>query len=289
VFRCLLLDERVVGSQPANSNGPPSPSGKPLDSVYISTIAQTLAQGYAAPREPGTDVTLAFDERYCSAVSEWFERAPERAADELTKDAYRAFKDQTLRQYHAMTAAGLRVEPWTAPGQPYKDSTELRRQVLATGTVYVYLTRHGHGQDALGESEGGPSADHPMREPSDITISGVRLLCNDLFRAVHDVFGHVMNGNAFSARGEFLATYDHCGMYSPDVHPVLMSETIGQICWFYYGPHLRRPDGTLPQAQDLDYVNPSQRPYPRQKTSLFPEDLSRRYYELFRKVNYGPA
>ena len=44
-------------------------------------------------------------------------------------------------------------------------------------------------------------------------VGGVRFLYNDVFRAVHDFFGHVAPGNSFTARGEFMAAWDHCQMY----------------------------------------------------------------------------
>ena len=35
------------------------------------------------------------------------------------------------------------------------------------------------------------------------------MLVNDLFRAIHDFFGHARNGNSFGPRGEFNAWREH--------------------------------------------------------------------------------
>ncbi|EWM64815.1 LOW QUALITY PROTEIN: hypothetical protein MCBG_01948, partial [Micromonospora sp. M42] len=92
--------------------------------------------------------------------------------------------------------AGIRVLPWTGPGQPYRDSRDLIARVRATGLLHVFLTRHGHGP-------AGADGDHPLRAPAGVRAGGEELLHNDIFRAVHDVFGHVLFGNTFGPRGYF--------------------------------------------------------------------------------------
>jgi hypothetical protein len=102
-----------------------------------------------------------------------------------------------------------------------------------------------------------------------------------VLRVVHDVFGHVVLGNSFGPRGEFLATYGHPHLCSPDVLPVLFTEQVGQICWFYYGPHLLDGSGRLPAPGEPGYLPPAQRPYPVQKVFTFPRRFLDRFTASF--------
>ncbi|MEE1930142.1 crotonobetainyl-CoA--carnitine CoA-transferase [Streptomyces sp. TRM 70351] len=247
--------------------------------------ALRTAEEYVASRLPGhrfpdlSDFTLDHD--LCLSIADWYEAAPHSSGTAGERHQYAVFKAETRRQYEAMRAAGVEVRPWVREGQPYRNSADLRREVTATGVLYVYLTGNGHGQS--GSSPG--VAGHPMVETSDYLIDGVRFVHNDVFRAVHDFFGHVAHGNPFSARGEFQATWDHCHMYPRDCHPVLLSETIGQVCWFYFGAHLRDQDGRLPEPGSPGYVRPRDRPYSPQKTTPMPQALVSTYLSLMKQVN----
>ncbi|MFT7836743.1 crotonobetainyl-CoA--carnitine CoA-transferase [Saccharothrix sp. BKS2] len=176
--------------------------------------------------------TMRWNPDYCRRVARWFDRAPHLAYDARLSRLYHRFKWETLQQYEVIRRVGITVEPWVRPGQPYRDSADLRASVLSTGVLHVYLTDSGHGEGETGY--------HPMLAPTGLSIGGVDFRYNDVFRAVHDIFGHVMFDNDFSSRGEFRAAFCHMGMYSPDVHPVLFSEQVAQICWYFFGPHLER-------------------------------------------------
>jgi hypothetical protein len=213
----------------------------------------------ARPIESLADVRPSWDEDYCRRVAESFDRAPRLALDAGLRRRYDRFKRENLQQYQAVRAAGITVRPWLAEGQPYRGSAELIESVRSAGVLYVYLTHVGHGP-------GGDRGFHPLREPSGVVVEGVELTHNDVFRAMHDLFGHVMFGHSFSARGEFKASYCHMRMYSPEVHTVLFTEQIAQICWYFYGPHLGRGAG---------------RRYPEQKVVQFPSRLIDQFTDLF--------
>nr|WP_198048368.1 crotonobetainyl-CoA--carnitine CoA-transferase [Saccharomonospora iraqiensis] len=203
------------------------------------------ADAYVAGSDPGRArwgeplsrrgrARLRWDPDYCRRVARWFDRAPQLVYDSRLSRLYHRFKWETLQQYRLLLDTGITIEPWVWSGQPYRGSAALRESVLATGVLYVYLTDSGHGVGRTGY--------HPMSALTGLRVSGVEFRYNDVFRAVHDVFGHVMFDNDFSARGEFRATYCHLWMYTPDVHPVLLTEQVAQISWYYFGPHLDRGD-----------------------------------------------
>ena len=51
---------------------------------------------------------------------------------------------------------------------------------------------------------------------------------NDMFRAVHDFFGHAATGRSFDRHGEQAAYLAHSQMFSPAARPALTTETKGQ-------------------------------------------------------------
>ena len=61
----------------------------------------------------------------------------------------------------------------------------------------------------------------------------------DKFRAVHDYFGHIKDGNGFRAGGEENAWRSHAAMYSPLARRAMTTETRGGTT---YSPRARRSD-----------------------------------------------
>lgn len=274
---------------------------KSLAAVDLPSVAQRYVDGRPAEGLPDrhavarlADTAIALDRDFCRRTATYFDGAPTMAADAALLSRYDRFKRQNLLQYQAIVNAGIEIRPWLGDAQPYRDSRHLREKVRQSHTLYVYLTSSGHGPDDGTSSGHGPDdgADsgpgglvgaglgvggHPMIEPSGVWVDGVEFCHNDLFRAVHDLFGHVMFGRGFGPAGELLAAFCHMHMYSPDVRPLLLTEHVGQICWFFHGPHLRRETGELPERGDADYLPPARRPYPEQKVFLFPA----RFFDAF--------
>src|SRR5690606_22017521 len=63
------------------------------------------------------------------------------------------------------------------------------------------------------------------------------VLANDLFRAVHDAFGHGLEGAGFRARGEENAWQAHARLFTGPALGALTTETRGQNSWLNFGPH----------------------------------------------------
>lgn len=235
-----------------------------VESRLASAAESYVARSFPALARQGEPLcrrgraTLRWNPDYCRAVARWFDRAPQLAFNSRLNRLYQRFSWETRQQYEVIREAGITVEPWLRPGQPYRDSDGLRAAVRSTGVLHVYLTDSGHGVGRAGY--------HPLREPSGLVVGGVEFRYNDLFRAVHDLFGHVMFDNGFSARGEFRATFCHMGMYTPEVHPLLFTEQIAQISWYFFGPHLERGEP---------------RRYPDQKVFEFPPWFLDEFRKLF--------
>jgi hypothetical protein len=173
-----------------------------------------------------------------------------------TMTDYYAFCQELAWQYDAVVRFGqLTVEPWLDDGQPYDTSDELREDVWGNNHMYFFLTDAGFG-------EGDQHKDHPLLRPTGVMVSGKSFCYNDLFRVVHDYFGHCLQDNTFSASGETRAWLEHLNMFvSEGARKVLSTEAQGQTCWFNFGPHLRREDNSLPKRRDSDFVPMRDRPY----------------------------
>lgn len=206
------------------------------------------------------------DEDFRRRVADAFTAAPWRHVTPAVREGYARMKAENLRLLHRAAGVGIRIRPWRGKGQPYAGSGEMIRELARTGTLHVFLTEAGHGP-------GGPEPDHPLCEPSEIRADGVRLLHNDVFRAVHDIFGHAMPGAAMGPVGELRAARCHMALYPASAHPVLFVEQVAQICWFFYGPHLRDAAGRLPAPDEPGWIPPPARPYPPQKVFPCPPGL----------------
>lgn len=192
-------------------------------------------------------------------VADHYDTMPHNPSDPAVKAAYQALKQETLAQWNHLRAHGYIAEPWEGEGQPYADSTEMTADARKKHLFFF--------------TGGDIPSDHPLAELSPVKHRDQRLTYNDIFRAVHDYFGHSLYGNQFGPRGEEHAYRTHARMYSPLAVPALAAETRGQNSWVNFGKHLRREDGSLPLKGDADFVPPPKRPYAEQKANVLPANL----------------
>jgi hypothetical protein len=209
----------------------------------------------------------------CAKVGIAFQNLRHVPQDPEVFYCYEKFKAETKLQFNFLRASGISVRPWLQEGQPYLNSKQLFDEFSQTKTLYVYLTAHGYGSDNT------YLTDHPMLEPSGIYIDDVPLVYNDLFRAVHDAFGHIPGANSFSCLGELRAALNHLKFYSADAAQAMLSETVGQICWYYFGPHLCEiVVGDNEEVVKMSDRAKELRVYPQQKAGLLPRELVDRLF-----------
>jgi methyl-accepting chemotaxis protein len=187
-----------------------------------------------------------------------YEAMPHAPNDPQVKAAYDAMIRETVAQYEAILETGLQVEfiDYAKQGDPYQASPRLAvLDVIENNHLWVFSTR-----DGFGSSEFDPST-NPLLQETPHTISGQPALANDIFRVVHDYFGHVKNGVGFRADGEENAWRAHSTMYTPLARRAMTSETRGQNSWLNFGPH-GEANRTAKSAATV---------YADQKTGLMPE------------------
>jgi hypothetical protein len=237
----------------AGSNLTPDPSVLEQVKGYMTTTGRDYEHSPLPYHEVYPHVS--------KAVADYYHATPHKPNDPKVRSAYEAMKKETLAQFNYLREQGVEFEPWLKEGQPYRDSKEMREDVLKN--------RH------LGFFIGGEFPDdHPLKEPAGVELAGHQLTYNDVFRAVHDYFGHALYGNQFGPRGEEHAWRTHSRMYSPEARPAMSFETRGQNSWVNFGPHMRHPDGRVRQPGDDGYIPPPDRPFAEQKANVLPDHLT---------------
>ncbi|WP_405097205.1 hypothetical protein [Micromonospora sp. NBC_01412] len=184
----------------------PSPTFPPV--TYVHDGARQYGAG-------STGITLAeayervrLDPVVGAAIADAYMAAPLR--DERAYAAYAAFCRETVRQYHFLVGraefGGLGVAVRIVDEDPYADVGSMVDDVRRRRLKVWASAANGNPHPYLGDGE------------------------NDMFRAVHDVFGHAASGRGFDRHGEEAAWLKHSAMYSSLARRALTTETRGQNC-----------------------------------------------------------
>ncbi|HSR80690.1 MAG TPA: hypothetical protein VLL28_07935, partial [Hyphomicrobiaceae bacterium] len=207
-------------------------------------------------REKGLPYTplqnyVPVDEPRARAIARAYEAMPHRPTDAEVQRSYEALAKETRDQYELLNRSGAKFEPVPRDvPDPYGATPRLaQKDFLENKHMYYFPTEAGFGSEASGAvaKEG-----QKMLEPSGVKIAGKEVPFNDLFRVVHDVFGHHKEGLGFRAAGEENAWRSHGRMYSPEALPAMTSETRGQNSWVNYGPYAKQNKGA--SAADTVYA-----------------------------------
>ncbi|UMO75972.1 large polyvalent protein [Planktothrix phage Pag-Yong1] len=240
--------------------------------------ARRAAEGYMRSTgrdyRPPTDYARADPERG-GRIAAAFDAMANDPASPLVRQAYEQMGRETLAQWQAIAATGLQVEFYPTQGEdPYRSNPwNAHLDVARNNHLYVFPTEWGYSTDAEGNPII-PDADreaNPMLADTGIRWRGRPVLLNDLFRAVHDYFGHIKEGFGFRADGEENAWRSHAAMYSPLARLAMTSETRGQNSWLNFGPYAQRNQ----TAATEDTV------FAEQKLGLMPEWVAREGAENF--------
>tara|TARA_R100000329_G_scaffold145546_1_gene131190 strand:- start:3951 stop:6794 length:2844 start_codon:yes stop_codon:yes gene_type:complete len=209
---------------------------------------------------------MVFNDEIGAAAADIFQNLP--MFDEAAIPLYKKFIQETNMQYQMLLDAGIEfelvdVDPYT----PNKAGHQLMIADMENGKLKVLATSQSFG-------DGATSNLNPMLSESRYQdVNGRIMLENDVFRAVHDTFGHGMRGNTFGPIGEYNAWLAHKEMYSQDARRVMTTETLGQNTFTNYGPHMRDANGNLLGRADAGYIPPADRPFASQKVAIMPDEI----------------
>ena len=187
-----------------------------------------VAEAYMRSRHPDRPYTPPtkyhpLDEEHSKAIAQAYEEMKHTPNDPATKASYDALINETADQYQAIKATGLKIEPIPAGmPDPYAANPRMAAiDVAENNHLWFYPTEQGFGTV-------NKISDNPMLRPTGEKIGDHELLANDMFRIVHDYFGHLKEGHGFRAAGEDNAWRTHSAMYSDLARPAMTTETRGQ-------------------------------------------------------------
>lgn len=239
----------------------PEKFGRPAASRTIRDVAAGYMESRGLGYEPPALYAKVNPER-AKRIADEYERMEHDPHNPEVKAAYDALVEETVAQYRAALAAGLQVEfiNFEETGDPYAESPRMANQdIVENNHMWVFAT-----SDGFGSSEFDPSENPLLGETEFTDVNGKPMLVNDLFRVVHDYFGHAKEGVGFRADGEENAWRAHAAMFSPLARRALTTETRGQNSWVNFGPFGEQ--NRTASAEDTVFAD--------QKTGLMPEWVS---------------
>ena len=220
--------------------GAPVVEGASGPDARLVAVAEQYARDNGIPLRRQAEFVEVDPERG-ARIAAAYEAMPHAPQDPAVKEAYQNLIAQTLAQYRALEAAGYQFYFFDETNDPYDGNPwNAMRDLRANQRMGVFATEAGFGSGATELNV----EDNPLLADTGIvwgygSVDGEpkRVLANDLFRAVHDAFGHGLEGAGFRARGEENAWQAHVRLFTGSAVAAITSETRGQNSWLNFGPY----------------------------------------------------
>ena len=243
--------------------------------------ATTIANKYNAENglAPMVDNTITkIDKPFATRLSKTYDEMEATPFEEETQEAYKALVEETIAQYRAILAQGYRVEMSTSE---YDNAQEMIDDLRENKRMKIFSTEAGFGDNPITEEQ---RKENPLLQVTEFKdANNVPLLANDVFRFVHDFFGHAKLGNGFGPVGEENAWRVHVQMYSPTARKAITSETRGQNSFVNFSgindeafkvrdeARKLRKEGKLAEAKVLSDQASKMMKFADQKVGILPE------------------
>lgn len=200
--------------------------------MRLVDIAKDVAQKNGVVYSPQLKYA-ELDVKRAKRIADEYQKMLNNPADPAVKRSYDKMIEETMSQYEALRKKGYKFDFMPESGDIYGNPRNAINDLVLNKHMSVFPTEQGFG---------GPSAAKALEaNPLLMRIgekwNGKEVTANDVFRAVHDAFGHAKHGVGFRARGEENAFQSHARMYSPEALPAVTSETRGQNSWVNFGPY----------------------------------------------------
>jgi hypothetical protein len=221
--------------------GAPKVEGASGPDPRLIAVAEQYAASLGIPLKRQSDY-VKVDPVRAAAIAEAYDTMQHAPQDPAVKEAYANLIQQTVAQYRALEAAGYKFYFFDETNDPYQGNPwNAMRDLRANQRMGVFATESGFGSGAteLNVDDNPLLADTGIQWPygGERGATMKRVLANDLFRAVHDAFGHGLEGAGFRAEGEENAWQAHVRLFTGSAVAAITSETRGQNSWLNYGPH----------------------------------------------------
>jgi hypothetical protein len=272
---------RILRGSYTPLEGAPTIAGATGPTPGLVEAARSYAAASGIPHKRQA-VYVEVDEARARRIAAAYEEMKHAPRDPKVQEAYADMIRQTKDQYQALVDAGYEFSFFDSASDPYAGNpTAAMRDLRTNKRMAVYGTYDGYGTEGV---TGAAIEDNPMLEPTGLTWPDQRgvmrpVLANDLFRAVHDAFGHGLEGAGFRARGEENAWQAHIRLFTGPAKGAVTSETRGQNSWLNFGPHGDR--NRTAKLEDTVFSE--------QKTGLMPEWTWNEGVSPDEESRYSPA
>lgn len=172
-----------------------------------------IARAFEAGVEGSPEYKRAIFEAYGEQMPEVVEQAGAQNYDQLLEAAYQKLNDEAKAQFASVP---VRMRYHYGAGE-YPTPSAMLKDVLGEGNLNVF--RGGDPHDFM-----------------DVVDPDTNLTSTEMFRAVHDLFGHGTTGSTFRPGGEEAAYASHSQMMSPLAQLAMLTETRGQNSLVNYSP-----------------------------------------------------
>jgi len=279
--------QAVVGGRTgvavASPDAPPAVSGRRLTPAQVATQYTEAEFGtpYKLPKNPPSSLqkqapigrifleATKESPQYKAATLKSYERvmpdvlqkAKVKSYDDLLEKSYFQLAKEVKSQFDALP---ISMSYYRGGEGAYKSSKELFEDIDKRGHMFVY--QGGDPHDFLGQTD-----------------PDTGLSYNEMFRAVHDYFGHAVHRNQFGPVGEETAWAAHSQMFSPLARIAMSSETRGQNSLVNYSPLNAELKAKILQ---LDSEIATARRYGYDEAEI--ADLMRDRQALFNDFQYAP-
>ena len=218
-------------------------------------------------------------------ISEAYEQTDEYSDSKEVTESYKALEEDTIKQYGFIVSKGLSVSRWKGSGEPYPNSKSMLKDVRENNHLYFLPNSEAFGkeEDSTEERLG--------LKPTDIYLDdGYRMTLSEVFRVVHDYFGHGILGNQFGAVGEENATLQHLDLYSEKSLPAVVFQTRGQNSWVNFSrvndEALRKmKEGRETSNEELLKQGQDEFKFATPKDNILPKIFNFKTYETARRIN----
>ena len=217
--------------------GAPTVAGATGPDPRLVEVAERYAQQNGISLKRQAEYVQVDPER-ARRIADAYAAMPHAPGDRKVKEAYDNLIRQTVAQYRALEDAGYKFYFFDESNDPYQGNPwNAMRDLRANQVMGVFATEAGFGSGATDLDV----ADNPLLADTGIkwpygSLDGKRkrVLANDLFRAVHDAFGHGLEGSGFRAQGEENAWQAHVRLFTGSAVAAITSETRGQNSFLNY-------------------------------------------------------
>lgn len=245
--------------------GAPSVQGFVGPDPQLTAVAEEYAKENGIPYKRQAEY-VKVDEGRAKRIAQAYEEMKHDPQNPKVKEAYENLIKQTIAQYEALVKAGYKfwfIDTNIPSNLEYAQSPfNAMRDVRSNKQMGVFPTTDGFGSSDVDVSDNPMMAETKFKWPVGGMDGELKpVLANDLFRAVHDAFGHGLEGAGFRARGEENAWQAHIRLFTGSAVGAITSETRGQNSWLNFGPH-----GEKNRAANTDETI-----FADQKTGLMPE------------------